>query len=122
MEDNNELEIENQFTLICPECGVGNLKGTLNCIVCDKNLKDTIAFLEDDSFDLEITKNSIIEYRKSFWGENRTGKVNMYTLNKIENVEFGTPISRFIFIYEGKRIVLPLKEENLRRIKEILTK
>ena len=52
MENNKEIKIENQFDLICPKCGVGNLKGTKDCIVCGKNLEDTIAFLEDDSFDL----------------------------------------------------------------------
>ncbi|MEL7669150.1 hypothetical protein [Methanobacterium sp.] len=118
MENEKELKIENQFDLICPECGVGNLNGAKNCLVCGKNLEDTIIFLEDDSFDLEITKDAIIEYRKNFWGTNRTGKVNKYNLNKVENVEFG-PSSRFIFSYNEKRIVLPLKEENLKKIKKI---
>ncbi|WP_424355737.1 hypothetical protein [Methanobacterium sp. MBAC-LM] len=118
MEDGKEEKVENQFDLICPECGVGNLKGAKNCLVCGKNLEDTVAFLEDDSFDLEITKDALIEYRKTFWGDNRTGKVNKYSLNEIENVEFG-PSSRFIFIYNGKRIVLPLKKENLKKLKEI---
>ncbi len=117
MENDDELQINDEFSLICPECGVGNLKGTKNCIVCDRDLQDTIAFLEDDSFDLEITKKTIIEYRKTFWGTNRTGKVNKYILNKIEDIEFGTPISRFIFIYEGKRVVLPLRKENLEKLK-----
>ncbi|PAV03867.1 hypothetical protein ASJ80_02275 [Methanobacterium bryantii] len=117
MEDSKEKKVKNQFDLICPECGVGNSKGSKNCLVCGKNLEDTVAFLEDDSFDLEISKDAIIEYRKTFWGDNRTGKVNKYSLNKIENVEFG-PSSRFIFIYNGKRIVLPLKEENLRKKKK----
>lgn len=120
MESKKEIKNESQFDLICPECGVGNLRGTENCIVCDKDLKNTVAFFEDDSFDLEITKDSIIEYRKNFWGTNRTGKVNKYILDKIENIEFGEPISRFIFTYEGKRVVLPLKEENLEILKEIL--
>lgn len=66
MESNRETKIKSQFNLICPECGVGNLRGTENCLVCDNDLKNTVAFLEDDSFDLEITKDSIIEYRKSF--------------------------------------------------------
>ena len=120
MESENEIGIKNQFDLICPECGVGNLKGSTNCLVCDRNLKDIIVFFEEDSFDLEITKDSIIEYRKSFWEGKRTGKINNYSLDKIENVEFGSSVSRFIFIYEGKRVVLPLKEENMGKIKEIL--
>ena len=120
MELDKETEIKSQFDLICPECGTGNLKGTENCILCDKNFKDTIAFLEDDSFDLEITKECIIEYRKNFWGDNRTGKVNKYLVKKIKNIEFGTSISRFIFIYGEKRIVLPLQEKNMDILKEIL--
>ena len=118
MENEKEIKIKNQFDLICPECGVGNLKGSKNCLVCGKNLEDTILFLEDDSFDLEITKDAILEYRKKFWGDDRTGKVNKYNLNEVENVEFG-PSSRFIFLYNGKRIVLPLQEENLKKLKEI---
>lgn len=118
MENEKEIKMENQFDLICPECGVGNLKGSKNCLVCGKNLEDTILFLEDDSFDLEITKDAIIEYRKKFWGDSRTGKVNKYNLNEIENVEFG-PSSRFIFLHNGKRIVLPLQEENMKKLKEI---
>jgi hypothetical protein len=119
MEDKIKGKIENEFDLICPECGVGNLKGTENCIACGKNLEDTLTFLEDDSFDLEITKDTIIEYRKNFWGTDRTGKVNKYNLKEIKNIEFG-PSSRFIFLYNGKRIVLPLQEENLKKLKEVL--
>jgi hypothetical protein len=120
VENENKKHTEDQYNLICPECGVANLKGTENCLVCDRNLKDTVAFFEDDSFDLEITKNSIIEYKKSFWGDRRTGKVNKYILDKIENIEFGSPVSRFIFIYEGKRVVLPMQKENLEKLKEVL--
>ncbi len=118
MENEKEIKIENQFDLICPECGVGNLKGSKNCLVCGKNLEDTILFLEDDSFDLEITNDALLEYRKKFWGDDRTGKVNKYSLNEIENMEFG-PSSRFIFTYNEKRIVLPLRKENLKKLKEI---
>lgn len=118
MEDKIKGKIENEFDLICPKCGVENLKGTENCLVCGKNLEDTITFLEDDSFDLEITEYAIIEYKKSFWGDKRTGKVNKYNLKEIKNVEFG-PSSRFIFLYNGKRIVLPLQEGNLKKLKEI---
>lgn len=118
MENNEKTEIESQFDLICPECGAGNLKGAKNCLVCGKNIGNTIIFLEDDSFDLEITKYEVIEYLKTFWGTNRTGKVNKYNINEIEKITFG-PSCRFIFLYNGKRVVLPLKEENLNKLKEI---
>ena len=66
MGENKKIRIKNQLNLICQECGVGNLKGTENCLFCSEKLNDTIVLLEDDSFDLEITKDAIVEYRKSF--------------------------------------------------------
>lgn len=114
-EENNLSEI---FILICPNCGVGNPENSDYCIFCDKDLKETILFLEDDSFDLEITEEFLVEYRKKFWGKERTGKVNKYKLSEIENIHIGSPVSRFIFKYKGKRIVFPLKEENLEKIKK----
>ena len=107
------------FDLICPECGVGNPRGAKNCLVCDKDLEDTILFLEDDSFDLEITADCLREYRKNFWGTRRTGKVNKYRWDKMKNVEFGAPINRFKFVYEGKKIVIPLKDENMDAMKKL---
>ncbi len=60
MEGNKEEKIETQFNLICPESGVGNLKGAKNYLVCGKNLEEIVLFLEDYSFDLEITENTRI--------------------------------------------------------------
>lgn len=118
MNDDKKIDISDAFSLICPGCGVGNPEGTEYCIFCDKDLKETILFLEDNSFDLEITKEFLIEYKKKFWGEERSGKVNRYKLNKIKNIKIGSPISRFIFEYSEKRVVLPFKKENLKKIKE----
>ena len=115
LDENNSLK--EIFGLICPECGVGNPKDAENCLICDRDLKNIIAFLEDDPYDLEITENSLIEYKKNFWGDERTGKITTYYFDKMEKIEFGSPISRFIFEYEGKRIVLPLREENMEIIK-----
>lgn len=106
------------FNLICPECGVANPEGAKNCLVCDRNLEQTLAFLEDDSFDLEVTEDFLIEYRKNFWGNRRTGKVTKYRRDNMGNIEFGSPVNRFIFIYRGKRVVLPLKEENMEVMKK----
>ncbi|MBI5680805.1 MAG: hypothetical protein HZC47_07935 [Methanobacterium sp.] len=122
MDSNENNEIKDFFSLICPECGVGNPKDAENCLVCDKDLKNTVMFLEDDSFDIEITNEYLIEYRKKFWGTDRTGKVTKYELSKIEKVEFGEPISRFIFYYNEKRVVFPLKEENMGKIKNYFLK
>ncbi|MBM4241843.1 MAG: hypothetical protein FJ150_09330 [Euryarchaeota archaeon] len=120
MDKDGDVEIGIDYDLICPECGVGNPRDAKECTICEKNLEETILFLEDDSFDLEITKDCIIEYRKKFWGEERTGKVNKYHIRKIKNIEFGSPISRFIFEYNGARKVLPLKKENLEKLIHIL--
>ena len=108
------------FTLICPECGVANPDGSLNCLVCDKDLTQTVLFLEDDSFDLELTKDALIEYRKNFWGTERTGKVLVYPLSDISNIEYGSPITRFKFDYKNERQVIPLRKENMEILKEIL--
>lgn len=110
------------FSLICPECGIANPDDAENCLVCDRDLTNIVLFLEDDFFDLEITKNCLIEYRKTFWGTSRTGKVIKYPLSEITNIEFGTPITRFKFDFDGNRHVLPLREENMDSLKTILPK
>ena len=118
------MEPENQmadFSLICPECGVGNPPQTSNCLFCDRDLEKTVAFLEDDSFDLEVTVESLIEYRKNFWGTNRTGKVNQYQIARMENLEFGSEISRFKFNYNGQRKVIAFRKENLEKLKALLS-
>ena len=118
MDFDNESNQSDIFILICPGCGIGNPEGSDYCIFCDKDLKETVLFLEDDSFDIEITEELLIEYKKKFWGDERSGKVNKYKLNKIKNIEIGSPIKRFIFNYEDQRVALPLKKENLKIIKE----
>ena len=110
------------FTLVCPECGVANPDNSLNCMVCDRDLTNIILFLEDDSFDLELTDEFLIEYRKNFWGTERTGKVIKYPLSEITNIEYGSPITRFKFDYNNKRQVIPLKKENMDVLKEVLPK
>lgn len=110
------------FDLICPECTMTNPNDAENCLFCDRDLTNIVLFLEDDSFDLEITNNCLIEYRKTFWGDNRTGKVIKYPLKEISNLEFGSPITRFKFHFEGKQHVLPLKEENMKSLKDLLPK
>ncbi|MDI6643796.1 MAG: hypothetical protein QME14_01960 [Methanobacteriaceae archaeon] len=108
------------FNQICPECGVGNPENSKNCLFCEKDLEAVILFLEDDSFDLEINHEALLEYRKKFWGDERTGKVNKYFLEQMENIEYGEPVSRLIFTYDQDRIVIPLKRENLEKLKRVL--
>jgi hypothetical protein len=110
------------FTLVCPECGVANPDNSINCMVCDRDLTNIVLFLEDDSFDLELTGEFLIEYRKNFWGTERTGKVIKYPLSEITNIEYGSPITRFKFDYNDKRQIIPLKKENMEVLKEVLPK
>jgi len=113
-----DINIPDIKLIVCPGCGVGNPEGSEECIFCEKDLKETILFLEDDSFDVEITEEFLIEYKKKFWGDERSGKVNKYKLSEIKDMEIGSPVARLIFNYEGKRVALPLKEENLEKVKE----
>lgn len=110
------------FTLICPECGVANPDDSISCMVCDRDLTNIVLFLEDDSFDLELTFEHIIEYRKNFWGTDRTGKVIRYPLSEIKNIEYGSPITRFKFDFNGERKVIPLRKENMGVLKDVLPK
>jgi hypothetical protein len=116
MEDDIDLI---PYDFVCPECGVGNHRGVKNCLVCDKNLENTIFFMEDDSFDLEITPHCLVEYRKNFWGTRRTGKINIYNWDKMSEIEFGKPVNRFKFKYKGKQVVIPLREENMEKMKKL---
>ena len=108
------------FEKICPSCGVGNPSDASNCIVCDRDISETVLFLEDAFFDLELTQDELVEYRKNFYRTRRTGKVMRYTLKDMDDVEFGHPVKRFIFEYHGERVVLPLEEGNYERLKETL--
>lgn len=111
---------ETSFDKICPSCGVGNPSDASNCIVCDRNLSETVLFLEDAFFDLELTQDELVEYKKNFYRTRRTGKVVRYPLNDMAEVEFGNPVKRFIFEYHDERVVLPLEDDNYERLKETL--
>ena len=111
---------ETSFNKICPSCGVGNPSDASNCIVCDRDLSETVLFLEDAFFDLELTQDELVEYRKNFYRTRRTGKVVRHTSKDMEEVKFGHPVKRFIFKYHGERVVLPLEEVNYERLKEAL--
>lgn len=111
---------ETSFDKICPSCGVGNPSDALNCIVCDRDLRETVLFLEDAFFDLELTHEDLVEYKKNFYRTRRTGKVVRYHLKDMAEVEFGHPVKRFIFEYNGERVVLPLEDDNYERLKDTL--
>lgn len=117
---NSKENPETSFNQICPACGVGNPSDASNCIVCDKDLTETLLFLEDAFFDLELTHTELLEYRKNFYRTRRTGKVRRYSLKDVTGIEFGHPVKRFIFEYHGERIVLPLEDDNYERLRETL--
>lgn len=70
------------FNKICPKCGVANPDNEDNCIICDKDLLETVLYLEDAFFDLEITETEFVEYRKNYYRTRRTGKVKRFNLKK----------------------------------------
>jgi len=108
------------FDKICPKCGVGNPDEADNCIVCDKDLEETVLYFEDEFYDIEITNDSFIEYRKNFYKTRRTGKVKIFSIEKMEKIHFGHPITRFTFNYNGKKEVYALKTENYRALKYLM--
>jgi len=115
-----ETDKSEDFGKICPACGIANPENENRCIMCDKDLTLTVLFLEDSFFDIELTTTEFIEYRKNYYRTRRTGKIKRFKLDKMENIEFGSPIKRFIFDYNGKREVYPLKDENFMNLKEKL--
>lgn len=119
---NQEYNDKTSFNRICPECGVGNPEDADSCIVCDKDLSETLLFFEDDFYDIELTSELLIEYRKNFYRTRRTGKVKKYFIAEIKDIKFGHPIKRFSFKYKGKKEVYALKEDNYNSLKELFKK
>jgi ribosomal protein L40E len=120
MDLDNEYNNGISFDKICPKCGVGNPDEADNCIVCDKDLEETMLFFEDEFYDIELTNDSFIEYRKNFYKTRRTGKVKIFNIDKMEKIRFGHPITRFTFNYNGKKEVYALKAENYRSLKYLM--
>jgi hypothetical protein len=77
-------------------------------------------FFEDEFYDIELTNDSFIEYRKNFYKTRRTGKVKIFNIDKMEKIRFGHPITRFTFNYNGKKEVYALKAENYRSLKYLM--
>lgn len=122
MSMDEECNIGISFDKICPNCGVGNPEDAKNCMVCNKDLVETVLYFEDEFYDLELTKEYLIEYRKNFYRTRRTGKVKKYRIDKMEKIGFGHPITRFSFEYNGKKEVYALKKENYGCLKDLMIK
>jgi hypothetical protein len=37
----------------------------------------------------------------------------------MSEIEFGKPVNRFKFKYKGKQVVIPLREENMEKMKKL---
>jgi len=118
----DEYIVKISFNKLCPECGVGNPDDAENCVVCDKDLTKTVLFLEDEFYDLELTSELLVEYRKNFYRTRRTGKVKRYMIADMNKLNFGHPITRFSFECDGKREVYALKKENYNSLKDLMIK
>lgn len=119
--DDEDVDVRS-FNKICPECGVGNPEESEICMVCERDLSKTVLFFEDEFYDIEVTSELFIEYRKNFYRTRRTGKVKKFRLENMENIEFGHPIKRFIFKYEDNKEVYALTDDNYKVLKEFMVK
>jgi hypothetical protein len=116
----NENNNGNCFDKICPNCCVGNPDDADNCIMCDKDLEETLLYFEDEFYDIEVTNDLFIVYKKNFYKTRRTGKILRFDIDKMEKIHFGYPITRFTFSYNGKKEIYALKAENYRALKYLM--
>jgi hypothetical protein len=86
--------------------------------VSDKNL----LYIEDQFFDIEITKNKFIAYEKKNSGTKRTGKVKEYDIDAIENIHFEYPVTIVNFDYNGKKAVYSFNPKNYNSLKDLMIK
>jgi hypothetical protein len=86
--------------------------------VSDKNL----LYIEDQFFDIEITKNKFIAYEKKNSGTKRTGQVKEYDIDAIENIHFEYPVTIVNFDYNGKKAVYSFNPKNYNSLKDLMIK
>lgn len=104
--------------IVCPACRTENRKGARFCVKCGKDLKETIAYFGNKSFDdIEVTSDKLIVYKKK-WGE-QTGEIEVYEREKMENIEIGRTLKQLRFDYNGKRKIINFDGEHLNKIEEI---
>ncbi len=101
----------------CPE-DMGN---TENSTYHPENDK-TLLSLEDQFFDIEITKNRFTAYEKKNSGNKRNGKFKEYNMKDIENFHFGYPVLIASFQYHDKRAVFSFNEKNYNALKDLMIK
>ena len=82
----------------------------------------TLLYIEDQFFDIEITKNKFIAYEKKNSGTKRTGKVKEYNIDVMENIHFEYPVTIVNFDYQGKKAVYSFNPKNYNALKDLMTK
>ena len=80
----------------------------------------TLLYIEDQFFDIEITKDKFIAYEKKNSGTERTGKIKEYNIDSIENIHFEYPVTIVNFDYNGKKAVYSLNEKNYNSLKDLM--
>ena len=93
-----------------------NTENLTTSAVSDK----TLLYIEDQFFDIEITKNKFIAYEKKNSGTKRTGKIKEYDIDAIENVHFEYPVTIVSFDYKDKKAVYSFNPQNYRSLKDLM--
>jgi hypothetical protein len=113
--NNNNNEIFSNKT--CPE-SLDNTENSTTNTECD----NTLLYIEDQFFDIEITKNKFIAYEKKNSGTKRTGKVKEYNMDAMENIHFEYPVTIVNFDYQGKKAVYSFNPKNYNALKDLMIK
>ncbi|MGB9201167.1 hypothetical protein [Methanobacterium sp.] len=82
----------------------------------------TLLYIEDQFFDIEITKNKFIAYEKKNSGTKRTGRVKEYNIDVMENIHFEYPVTIVNFDYQGKKAVYSFNPKNYNALKDLMMK
>jgi hypothetical protein len=106
------------FTVITIMTDNDNTENSTNNAVSDK----TLLYIEDQFFDIEITKNKFIAYEKKNSGTKRTGKIKEYDIEAIENIHFEYPVTIVNFDYNGKKAVYSFNPQNYESLKDLMIK
>jgi hypothetical protein len=113
--DNNNPKISSKQT--SPE-GEDTAKNSHNTVEYD----NTVLYMEDQFFDIEVTPDKLIAYEKKNSGTKRTGKVKEYNIDSIENVRFEYPVTIINFDYNGKKAVYSFNQKNYDSLKDLMIK
>lgn len=90
-------QVEN--TTVCPDCSAQNKRNSERCIKCGRNLRKTLFYADGkvsfmDGSDIEITENSLIEYKKNFFFGKRSGQIKEYHLDEMGDILINNRMQR----------------------------